>query len=118
MKIMRRKAGFTLLEIMIAASIISILAAVAIPNFIKYRNRSREQVCKGNIQMIYYAVEQYALDYNLNNGASVSVANMVSGGFLNSTPTCPSNGAGYGATQTVGTPPTCPAGIAGHSWTP
>ncbi len=115
---MRRKTGFTLLEIMIAVTIISILAAVAIPNFVKYRNRSRTQVCIGNIQMIYYALEQYALDYNFNNGTSVSLANMVSGGYLNSSPTCPSNGANYGDPQTVGTVPTCPASIAGHSWTP
>ena len=115
---MRRETGFTLIEIMIAALIISILAAVAIPNFVQYRNRSREQVCEGNIQMIYYAMEQYALDYNFNNGASVSITNMVNGGYLNSAPTEPSNGASYASTQTVGTAPSCPAGIAEHSWTP
>jgi len=112
------KSGFTVIEIMIVAVIISILAAVAIPNFVKYRNRSREQVCEGNMQMIYYAVEQYALDYNFNIGANVSMANMVTGGYIDSSPTCPSNGANYADPQTVGTVSACPAGIAEHSWTP
>lgn len=118
MKILERKTGFTILEIMIAALILSILAAVAIPNFLKYRNSSREQVCKGNIQMIYHAMEQYALDYNFDNGDNVSLTNMVNGGYLNSNPTCPSNGTNYAGSQTVGTAPTCPDSISGHSWTP
>lgn len=115
---MKRKAGFTLMEIMIVTLIISLLSAVAIPNVVRHMNRSRAQVCKGNMQMIFYAVEQYALDYNLSDGSSVSMANLVSGGYLDSLPTCPTNETYYADPQTVGVVPVCPDNISGHSWVP
>ena len=51
--------GFTLVEIMIVVAIIAILAAIAIPNFIAYRNESQGNACVGNMKTIQTAVETY-----------------------------------------------------------
>ena len=57
----KMKKGFTLVEIMIVVAIIAILAAVAIPNFIKYRRNSQAAACISNLKQIQGAVEQARL---------------------------------------------------------
>ena len=54
----KMKMGFTLVEIMIVVAIIAILAAVAIPNFIKYRRSSQATACVSNLKQIQAAKEQ------------------------------------------------------------
>ena len=54
----RMKKGFTLVEIMIVVAIIAILAAVAIPNFLKYRRSSQATACVSNLKQIQTAKEQ------------------------------------------------------------
>ena len=54
----RMLKGFTLVEIMIVVAIIAILAAVAIPNFVKYRKTSQMNACISNLKTIQMAVEQ------------------------------------------------------------
>ena len=51
MKNMQR--GFTLIELMIVVAIIGILAAIAIPNFLRYQARSRQSEAKTNLGAIY-----------------------------------------------------------------
>ncbi len=57
----RMKKGFTLVEIMIVVAIIAILAAVAIPNFVKYRKSSQATACVSNLKQIQAAYEQSSL---------------------------------------------------------
>ena len=65
-RLLRSKRGFTLVEIMIVVAIIGLLAAIAIPNFIKSRNLSREAVCTNNMKQIASALEQVAMEKDLN----------------------------------------------------
>ena len=56
-----RKAGFTLVEIMIVVAIIGLLAAIAIPNFIKARTTSQQNACINNLRQIDAAKNQWAV---------------------------------------------------------
>ncbi|HVP28415.1 MAG TPA: prepilin-type N-terminal cleavage/methylation domain-containing protein [Myxococcota bacterium] len=63
-KIHNRRGGFTLIELMIVVAIIGILAAIAIPNFLRFQLRSKTGEAKTNLAAIRTAEEGYLAEYN------------------------------------------------------
>ncbi len=58
------KKGFTLIELMIVVAIIGILAAIAIPNFLRFQAKSKQSEAKGNLGGIFTAEVAYQGERN------------------------------------------------------
>src|SRR6188474_553381 len=68
----KRAGGFTLVEIMIVVAIIALLAAIAVPGFLRARKRSQASKILNDLRLIDAAVDQYAIENGKATGASVS----------------------------------------------
>lgn len=69
--------GFTLLEIMIVITIISILLGIAIPNFVTSREKTKASSCCGNLRQINQAKEQFAMANSLRDGMPISAGSLM-----------------------------------------
>src|SRR5262247_965753 len=72
-KLNKRRGGFTLVEIMIVVAIIALLAAIAVPGFLRARKRSQASRILNDLRMIDSAVDQYAIETNRKTGDAVAV---------------------------------------------
>jgi len=75
-KLNKNRGGFTLVEIMIVVGIIALLAAIAVPNFLRARKRSQGTRCLEDLRIIDSAVDQYAIENNKVTGNSVAWADV------------------------------------------
>jgi prepilin-type N-terminal cleavage/methylation domain-containing protein len=73
-KLNKRRGGFTLVEIMIVVAIIALLAAIAVPGFLRARKRSQASRIINDLRLIDSAVDQYAIETNKKSGDAVLVA--------------------------------------------
>ena len=69
-----RKRAFTLVEIMITVAIIALLAAIAVPGFLRSRKRTQAVAVRTDLRLIDGAMDQYALEYNRAANATITVA--------------------------------------------
>src|SRR5438046_6178201 len=76
-KLNKRRGGFTLVEIMIVVAIIALLAAIAVPGFLRARKRSQASRILNDLRMIDAAVDQYAIETNRSTGFTVGTNDWV-----------------------------------------
>jgi len=72
-KLNKRRGGFTLVEIMIVVAIIALLAAIAVPGFLRARKRSQASRVINDLRLIDSAVDQYAIENNKSSGQAVGI---------------------------------------------
>ena len=70
----KSQKGFTLVEIMIVVAIIALLAAIAVPGFLRARKRSQASRILNDLRMIDSACDQYAIETSRTSGAVVGIA--------------------------------------------
>ena len=75
-KLQSRRGGFTLVEIMIVVAIIALLAAIAVPNFLRARKRTQATQVLEDLRMLDAALDQYAIENNKQAAANANFTDL------------------------------------------
>ena len=118
-----RTSAFTLVEIMIVVAIIGLLAAIAIPNFVRVRSQAQSNACINNLRLIDAAKQQWALDFKQVASAQPALADIgdyLVRGNASRMPLCPASGVdtNFATSYTINqvtNPPVCNLVPASHA---
>jgi len=112
-----RKSGFTLVEIMIVVAIIGLLAAIAIPNFVKARESSQKNACIANLKQIEGAKSNWCMEMKKSLTDVPTTTDLYgTTNYIRVAPECPGGG-DYDIAQ-VDQEPTCSLASEGHDLYP
>ena len=109
----QKQHGFTLVEIMIVVAIIGLLAAIAVPNFVRARSKAQQNACINNLRQIEGAKAQWALEnkkVDTDTITTTDVTPYLKGSVM---PECPA--AGTYSVTTVSATSACTLSTAGHT---
>ncbi len=108
------KAGYTLVELMIAVVIIGVLASIALPNYYKTRVGTRKGICMNNLRQIEAVVDRWVFENDIDEGHIVTQEeeNDIYAYLKNGKPECPARGT-YTITV-IGNYPAVTCSIEGH----
>jgi type II secretory pathway pseudopilin PulG len=97
---------------MITISILSVLLAIAVPNWIQSRERTQARACQKQLATIRGAKEQYVMSHNLGTSSTFTMNDLVTDDLLRPGIVCP-NGFSY-TVGAVNADPTCQSGLTDH----
>ena len=101
------RSGFTLVEIMIVAGLIGLLAVIAVPNFVHARTQSNRTVCLNNLRQIDSAVQQWAAEQKKAPSDIPGFTDISP--YLKKVLVCPSGGTAFSDSYTLPTVTNKPA---------
>ncbi len=95
MKKNNKEFGFTLFELLVSISIIAVMTAVAVVSFGGMNKKTRDTRRTSDVEKIRVALESYK---QINGSYPTALSTLVSGGFLDKTPTDPKTNNSYSYT--------------------